>query len=73
MNTTTPIHRSAVVSRKYATYDAQNREAATVILGKIERYGGPESGQVRWAKSVMARMEAELATPEVRKNQSELF
>ena len=51
----------------------QNRQAAAVILADPEKYGGEQAGVVRWARSVMARKEAEPAAPAVRKNQSTLF
>jgi len=45
--------------------------AAAVILEDAEKYGGEQAGVVRWAKSVMARKEAdELTAPAVGKNQS---
>ncbi len=36
-----------------------NREAAELILRDIERYGGPGSGLVLWAKAVLERGEQE--------------
>ncbi len=47
--------------RLAAEFDAQNAEAARIILQDIAKYGGEGSGPVRWARLVMARLEPERA------------
>lgn len=34
-------------------HDQQNREAAAIILQGIARYGGEQSGLVRWARMIL--------------------
>ena len=38
-------------------YDADNREAAAVILAHVEMYGGEEAGLVQWARLFTRRDE----------------
>ena len=50
-----PIPTARAVRNKVNRYAEQNREAAEVILQDQARYGGPESGAVRWARAFLAR------------------
>jgi hypothetical protein len=52
--------------RVQAQYDAQNAEAAEIILREIERYGGEQSGAVQWARLFMARTGHQMTTGDVR-------
>ena len=38
--------------RRRSEYDPANREAAAIILAAPERYGGPDSLVVQWARAI---------------------
>jgi len=59
-----------VGTRKRATFDAQNREAAGIILRDPARHGGEGAYVVQWARAVMARLGG---TPPAPNRQGELF
>ncbi len=43
---------------RFEEYEKQNRAAAAIILGEIDRYGGEDSLMVRWARLVTSRQSA---------------
>lgn len=43
--------------------DAGNVQAAEIIAAHPERYGGPESGLVRWARLVIERAQPTISGP----------
>lgn len=40
---------------KTKSYEAQNREAAEIILADPAKYGGPEAAVAQWARRALAR------------------
>lgn len=53
------------VSSKRAGYDRDNRAAAKIILSSIQRYGGEQSGLVRWARLCLCRLDKTICTEKV--------
>jgi PDZ domain-containing secreted protein len=58
---------------KLAAHDAANRAAAEVILGDVEKYGGPSAGLVLWAQHIVQRLGEESPTQESNDRQPRLF
>lgn len=42
-------------------FDRENLQAARIILCDVDRYGGNDSGLVRWARMALARAERRAA------------
>jgi hypothetical protein len=49
--------------KRNETYDAQNLEAARLILENPDRYGGEDSGTVIWARLILERAETPVREP----------
>lgn len=59
------VRRSGMIARQTAAarYDQQNEQAANLILGNVERYGGPASLMVTWAMMLLERLQPRIEGP----------
>jgi hypothetical protein len=52
-------YRPPNVRKHVRDYDAANLQSAKIIMGDIDRYGGPESLMGQWARLILERAEGE--------------
>ena len=57
------LKRKQTVSRARTGYQAQNEQAAGIILQDVAKYGGEGAGLVQWARAVVANSRRRIEGP----------